>query len=79
MTEKASIGTLRDAPLVNRRWVLDAVIALVVFALTLALLARRGDASRGLDPLAVVLAALASLPLLARRRAPLSVFALCTA
>jgi signal transduction histidine kinase len=79
MTESASSGTLRDQPLVNRRRVADALIALVVFGLTLALLSRRGDASRGLDPLGVVLAALASLPLLARRRAPLSVFALTTA
>jgi signal transduction histidine kinase len=79
MTRQAPIGTLGAPQPADRRWRLDAVIALVVFALTLALLARRGDASRGLDPLGVVLAAFASLPLLARRRAPLSVFALCTA
>ena len=68
MTERGSIGTLQAPRSINRRRVADAVIALVVFALTLALLAHRGDASRGLDPLGVLLAAVATLPLLARRR-----------
>jgi signal transduction histidine kinase len=56
-----------------------------VFGLSVALLAA-GDAvgeseadARGLDGLAVALAALASLPLVARRRAPLAVFALTAA
>src|SRR5436305_3817432 len=57
----------------------DAIVALIAFALTLALLGGRGDAPRALDPLGAVLAALACLPLLARRRAPLGVFALTTA
>jgi signal transduction histidine kinase len=79
MTESGWIGRLRDWPLVDPRRAADGLVALLVFGLTLALLSRGSHASRGLDPLGVVLAALASLPLLARRRAPLSVFALCTA
>jgi len=57
----------------------------VVFGLSLALLAAGGPVgeseadARGLDGLAVALAALASLPLAARRRAPLAVFALTAA
>jgi signal transduction histidine kinase len=61
---------------------LDAGIATLVFALSLALLAARGDPgadARELDPLGVLLAALASLPLVARRRAPLAVFAVTAA
>jgi signal transduction histidine kinase len=56
-----------------------------VFGLSLALLAAGGAVreseadARGLDGLAVALAALASLPLAARRRAPLAVFALTAA
>ena len=73
--------TLSTAPSAQRRAIApvatDAVIALITFALTLALLAH-GGASRSLDPLGVVLAALASLPL-AARRAPLGVFALTAA
>jgi hypothetical protein len=53
--------------------------ALVAFALTLALTARRGNATRGLDVLGVVLAAIACLPLVAHRRAPLTVLAVTTA
>lgn len=79
MSKNASIGKLGNPPLVDRRRLVDAVIAVVVFALTLALLYRRGDASRGLDPLGALLAALACLPLLERRRAPLLGFALSTA
>jgi signal transduction histidine kinase len=59
--------------------VLDAAIAVVVFALSLVLLAARGDSgadTRDLDLLGVAIAALASLPLVAWRRAPLAVFAL---
>jgi signal transduction histidine kinase len=73
----------RDAT--TRRWrelLLDAAIAAVVFALSLALLASRGDSAadtRDLDLLGVVLAALASLPLVARRREPLAVFAVTAA
>jgi hypothetical protein len=57
----------------------DAVIAVVAFALTLALLAFGDGPSRGLDVGGVVLAALATLPLLAHRRAPLGVFAFTAA
>jgi signal transduction histidine kinase len=58
----------------------DAAIALVVFAVSLLLLAvgdtDLGEAAGEVDVLGVALTALASLPLLARRRAPLPVFAL---
>jgi signal transduction histidine kinase len=63
----------------------DAGIAVLVFGLSLALLATGGTVgeseadARGLDGLAVALAALASLPLVFRRRAPLAVFALTAA
>jgi len=66
----------------RREILLDVAIAAVVFALSLAMLASRGDSgadTRDLDPLGVLLAALASLPLVARRRAPLAVFALTAA
>jgi len=62
--------------------VLDAAIALAVFGASLALFAARGDAdasARDLDPLGVALVALASLPLVAWRRAPLAVFTLTAA
>jgi signal transduction histidine kinase len=66
--------------LLRRREILvDAGVAVAVFVLSLVLLAARGDIepdSRTLDLLGVALAALASLPLAARRRAPLTVFAL---
>ena len=58
---------------------IDIGIALGVFALTVATLAGGGvsgdDDARSLDALGMVLAALASLPLLARRTAPLAAFA----
>jgi signal transduction histidine kinase len=58
----------------------DAAIALLAFALTLLLLGHfHGASSRGLDGLGILLAALASFPLLERRRAPLAAFALTTA
>jgi signal transduction histidine kinase len=57
----------------------DLVVAAVAFALTLLLLGLDHGAERGLDAVGVVLAAVASLPLLARRRSPLAVFALTTA
>jgi len=53
--------------------------ALVTLAATLALLAHARGGSRGLDAPGAGLAALATLPLLARRRSLLSVFALTTA
>ena len=63
----------------RRERAIDIGIALGVFALTVATLASGGVANdpdaRSLDALGVVLAALASLPLLARRTAPLAAFA----
>jgi signal transduction histidine kinase len=62
--------------------VVDVGVALVVFAASLALLVGRGNegaGSRSLDALGVVLAAFASLPLVARRRAPLAVFVVTAA
>jgi signal transduction histidine kinase len=61
----------------RRALVLDAGIALAVFAASLGLLALRSHemvGSRGVDVLGVVLVALSSLPLVAWRRAPLLVF-----
>jgi signal transduction histidine kinase len=66
----------------RRRLLLDAAIAVVVFGVSLALLGGREDAAgdaRSLDALGVALAAVASLPLAARSRAPLGVFALTAA
>jgi signal transduction histidine kinase len=57
----------------------DGAVAAVAFALTLLILGFDHGGVRGLDALGVVLAALASLPLVARRRAPLVVFAVTTA
>jgi signal transduction histidine kinase len=53
----------------------DAAIALAVFAASLALLAAGEHGAGGLDPVSVLLTALLSLPLVARRRAPIAVFA----
>jgi signal transduction histidine kinase len=63
---------------------IDAGIAALVFAASLGLLAGGGAAAadeevRSLDGLGVALAALASLPLLARRRAPLATFVVTAA
>jgi signal transduction histidine kinase len=64
----------------HREAVRDAVLAVVVFAASLALLAARGDSdTRTLDALGVLLAAAASLPLAAWRRAPLAVFVVTAA
>lgn len=66
----------------RREVALDTAIAVVVFVLSLALLAAGGDSgadTRDLDAFGVLIAALASLPLVARRRAPLSVFVLTAA
>jgi signal transduction histidine kinase len=63
----------------RRERAIDVGIALGVFALTAATLAGGGvsgdEDARSLDALGVLLAALASLPLLARRAAPLAAFA----
>jgi signal transduction histidine kinase len=65
----------------RREVVLDAAIAALVFVFSIAILAGRESeaGTRDLDPLGVLLAALASLPLVARRRAALAVFALTAA
>jgi signal transduction histidine kinase len=57
----------------------DAAIAVAVFAATLGLVAARGTDGGNVDGLDVLLSALASLPLVARRVAPLGVFALTAA
>jgi signal transduction histidine kinase len=57
----------------------DAVVALVAFGATLVLLAVGKGATRSLDVGGVALAALATLPLLAHRPAPLGVFVLTAA
>jgi signal transduction histidine kinase len=59
----------------------DALIAVVVLTFSLAAIARGGfdDDGQGLDAVAVVLVALTALPLVARRAAPLPVFAVVTA
>jgi signal transduction histidine kinase len=78
----SSLATLARAPgRAAGRWGgrLDLALALLTFGATLALLGLRGDASRGLDAPAVALAALATLPLVARRRSPLGVLALTPA
>jgi signal transduction histidine kinase len=58
---------------------LDAALAVAVFAASVGLLAARGADGGNVDALAVLLAALASLPLVARRVAPLGVFVLTAA
>jgi signal transduction histidine kinase len=66
----------------RRETLLDAVLAVAVFAASVALLEARGHSgagTRSLDWLGVVLAATSSLPLVAWRRAPLAVFVLTAA
>jgi signal transduction histidine kinase len=58
----------------GRARTVDAAVAVVAFALTLAVLAASDDGGRELDAGGFVLAALASLPLLFRRSWPLDVF-----
>jgi signal transduction histidine kinase len=77
-------GAGRYPRIVNRKELLaDAGIAVGVFALSLVLLTAgtRDSATdaRSLDAVGVALAALGAFPLLARRRAPLAVFALTAA
>jgi signal transduction histidine kinase len=69
----------RYARCMSKERAIDLGVALVVFVLTLALLASGGvsgdEDARSFDLLALVLAVFASFPLVARRRAPLAVFA----
>jgi signal transduction histidine kinase len=57
----------------------DVVVALVALGLTVALLAAGRGSTRGIDVPGVVLAGLATLPLIFHRRGPLAVFALTAA
>jgi signal transduction histidine kinase len=78
VTSQHASGPDRAVVVRRRDVLLDAAVAALVFVLSLALLAARGDSgadARELDPLGVLLAAFASLPLVARRWAPLAVFA----
>jgi signal transduction histidine kinase len=77
--ESTSPVTARTSRFAHSPPVGDVIVAVIAFALTLALLGHRGGASRALDPLGGVLAAVACFPLLARRRAPLLVLAVTTA
>jgi signal transduction histidine kinase len=77
--ESTSPVTARTSRFAHSPPVGDLIVAVIAFALTLALLGHGGGASRGLDPLGGVLAAVACFPLLAHRRSPLGVFALTTA
>jgi signal transduction histidine kinase len=67
------IGRLAQSPAVR-----DVAVAGVAFALTLGLLHGASGGNRSFDPLGIVLAAVACFPLIAHRRAPLAVFAVCT-
>jgi signal transduction histidine kinase len=62
----------------TRARAIDVGVALGAFALTLLLLAVPEEHAADFDALAVVLAALATLPLVERRRAPLAIFVLTT-
>ena len=57
----------------------DALVALVAFGLTLVLIGVGHGPTRSIDAVGVALAALATLPLVAHRRAPLVVFAFTAA
>jgi signal transduction histidine kinase len=69
----------RQDPQVRRNLVIDSAIAVAVFAASVGMVAVGGsdvrDGGGGIGAAGVVLSALASLPLIARRRAPLAVFA----
>jgi signal transduction histidine kinase len=65
--------------LLSKKFLLDAALAGAVLGISLAAIGHGGfDGERGLDPLGGVLAALTALPLVARRLAPLPVFAVVT-
>ncbi len=76
----ASARTGRLRPLLHLPAARDAAVATLAFALTLGLMMHGGSGGhRSLDVWGVLLAAIACVPLLWHRRAPLTVFALCTA
>jgi signal transduction histidine kinase len=81
----ATVTAVPDArvPPSARKWLLDGVIALAAFAITLSLLIHglgsSGSVAHHLDAAGVLLAAFTSFPLIAWRRAPLAVFVLTTA
>jgi signal transduction histidine kinase len=77
--ESTSAVTARASRFARSPHLGDLIVAGIAFALTLAWLGYGSGASRHLDLLGVVLAAIASLPLVARRRAPLLVLAVTTA
>jgi signal transduction histidine kinase len=65
--------------LLSKKFLLDAALAGAVLGISLAAIGHGGfDGERGLDPLGGVLAALTAVPLVARRLAPLPVFAVVT-
>jgi signal transduction histidine kinase len=71
--------TVRRRRLTRSRLLRDLLVALVAYGLTLAVLHGMPGKKHHLDLLGGVLAAVACLPLLARRRSPLGVFVLTTA
>lgn len=75
----APTATTRARRLTQSPLLRDLVVALAAFGLTLAVLHGIHGAKRQLDPLGAGLGAVACFPLLARRRAPLGVFALTAA
>jgi signal transduction histidine kinase len=80
--EVASHIALTRGHVARKKRRLDVALALVVFGLTLGTATGfldTGSYNDSVDPLNVTLAAVASLPLLAARRAPLAVFALTAA
>jgi signal transduction histidine kinase len=83
MAFQAASRSLGTSLLEYRDRAIDVAVALVVYAMSLALLAARASDStadtRGVDLLGIVLVALASLPLIARRRSPLAVFVVTAA
>jgi signal transduction histidine kinase len=75
----APIVTARALRLTRSRTLRDLLVALVAYGLTLAVLHGLRGATRHLDLLGAVLAAVACFPLLARRRSPLGVFVVTAA
>jgi signal transduction histidine kinase len=67
--------------LLSRKLLVDALVAVTVLAFSLAAIGRGRfvEDGQGLDAVAVVLVALTALPLIARRAAPLLIFAVVTA